>query len=88
MISASALNTLRYGPALCVGCGLCADVCPHGVFAMAGGVAAIVAGDSCMECGACQVNCLADAIAVESGVGCAAAMIYSALTGKREVTCG
>jgi hypothetical protein len=29
-----------------------------------------------------------DAIAVESGVGCASAMILAALTGKKEATCG
>jgi ferredoxin len=41
-----------------------------------------------MECGACQVNCPTNAISVESGVGCAAAMILAALTGKKEATCG
>jgi hypothetical protein len=40
-----------------------------------------------MECGACQVNCVSGAIKVESGVGCAHAMIHAALTGK-EVSCG
>jgi NAD-dependent dihydropyrimidine dehydrogenase PreA subunit len=44
--------------------------------------------DACMECGACQVNCPADAMDVESGVGCAAAMIAAALRGTREPTCG
>ena len=41
-----------------------------------------------MECGACQQNCPTGAISVESGVGCAEAMIWSALTGRKEVTCG
>jgi hypothetical protein len=41
-----------------------------------------------MECGACQLNCPTHAIAVESGVGCAAAMIRAALTGQKEATCG
>jgi hypothetical protein len=40
-----------------------------------------------MECGACQKNCIMNAIAVESGVGCASAMIRAALTGKKEVSC-
>ena len=88
MISASSLNTLRYDRSLCVGCGLCADVCPHGVFEMHAGLAEVVAGDACMECGACQVNCLAAAIEVKSGVGCAGAMIQAALTGRRVATCG
>jgi hypothetical protein len=37
-----------------------------------------------MECGACFLNCPAEAIEVESGVGCAEAMIRAALTGKPE----
>jgi hypothetical protein len=41
-----------------------------------------------MECGACQLNCPSGAIAVDSGVGCAAAMIKAALRGKDEVVCG
>jgi len=41
-----------------------------------------------MECGACQINCPSGAIAVDSGVGCAAAMIMAALRGKDEVVCG
>lgn len=41
-----------------------------------------------MECGACERNCPTKAIRVDSGVGCAAAMIRAALTGRKEVTCG
>jgi len=37
-----------------------------------------------MECGACKLNCPTSAISVNSGVGCASAMIYAALTGKKE----
>jgi len=40
-----------------------------------------------MECGACQLNCPTGAIVVESGVGCASAMMYAALTGRKDVTC-
>jgi len=43
--------------------------------------------DLCMECGACVKNCPAGAISVNAGVGCAAAIIYSWVTGK-EPTCG
>jgi ferredoxin len=41
----------------------------------------------CMECGACQFNCIVGAIHVESGVGCASAMIQAALKGQKEVEC-
>ncbi|MEE8391543.1 MAG: mercury methylation ferredoxin HgcB [Anaerolineae bacterium] len=88
MIRASALNTLEYDPDLCIGCKMCIFVCPHGVFAMNGRAAQLVRPDACMECGACQLNCPTDAIAVDSGVGCAAAMIASALRGRKEVSCG
>jgi NAD-dependent dihydropyrimidine dehydrogenase PreA subunit len=83
------VNTLQYDSSLCIGCGMCAIVCPHGVFALEGGVRAaqLVHWEACMECGACQLNCPTGAIVVDSGVGCAAAMIAAALTGK-EPTCG
>ncbi len=89
MAAASALNTLEYNLESCIGCGMCTQVCPHGVFAMQSGVARLVRADACMECGACQLNCPAQAIKVDSGVGCAGAMIRAALTGRRkEVSCG
>lgn len=81
-------NTLQYAPDLCVGCGMCYTVCPHGVFAPDGRVAQLVNLEACIECGACQLNCPADAIHVDSGVGCAAAMIRAALSGQKEATCG
>lgn len=67
---------------------MCVNVCPHEVFQMVEHRARIVNFSACMECGACQLNCQAGAITVHSGVGCANAMIRSALTGKKEVTCG
>ncbi|MFB0536411.1 MAG: mercury methylation ferredoxin HgcB [Anaerolineae bacterium] len=88
MFNISVFNTLQYDPALCIGCEMCSNVCPHAVFTMNGRVAQLVRPEACMECGACQLNCPTDAITVESGVGCAAAMMYAALTGKKEATCG
>ncbi len=83
-----ATNTLRYDPELCNNCGMCSTVCPHGVFAPNDDRAELVRREACMECGACQQNCPTGAITVESGVGCAAAMIKAALTGQKEPCCG
>ena len=83
-----ALNTLEYIPALCIGCEMCIYVCPHGVFALNGSAVRLVRPDACMECGACQLNCPTGALAVDSGVGCAAAMIRAALTGRKDASCG
>jgi len=75
------VTTLALNDDKCVGCGICEAVCPHGVFEMSEGKALLVDRDSCMECGACALNCPVDALAVESGVGCAAAFIYGWLAG-------
>lgn len=88
MFNAYQINTLRYDPSECIGCGMCAAVCPHAVFSMNGRAARLIRPEACMECGACQLNCPSGAIAVESGVGCAAAMMWSALMKRKEVTCG
>jgi NAD-dependent dihydropyrimidine dehydrogenase PreA subunit len=82
------LNTLTYNAEECINCGMCIIVCPHAVFAPAERAVQLAHAKACMECGACQLNCPTEAISVDSGVGCAAAMIYAALTGKNEPTCG
>jgi NAD-dependent dihydropyrimidine dehydrogenase PreA subunit len=87
-VSGNRINTLRYLPGRCVNCGRCSEVCPHQVFRAGEGRAVLAAPERCMECGACQFNCPSGAIMVDSGVGCAAAMIKAALTGSKEVTCG
>lgn len=73
--------SLAYREERCVGCGLCAEVCPHGVFAITEGRARITDRDRCMECGACVTNCMGNAIEVNAGVGCASAIIRSLVTG-------
>ena len=79
--------TLRLIEDKCVGCGMCLNVCPHGVFKLKEGKAQIFDKDSCMECGACAKNCAFSAIEVKSGTGCAQAIIIGKLTGS-EPTCG
>ena len=88
MFNAYLTNTLALDPERCNGCGMCAAVCPHGVFAMNGRRVEVVRPQACMECGACQVNCITGAVTVESGVGCAAAMMRAALLGQKEASCG
>jgi MinD superfamily P-loop ATPase len=75
------VSTLQYSAKKCAGCGRCAEVCPRGVFVMQDKRATITDKDLCMECGACALNCEFDAISVNSGVGCAAALINSMITG-------
>ncbi len=87
MLNAYRENTLVYNADLCSGCGVCVTVCPHAVFRMNGRKAVLSSPQACMECGACQLNCIAGAISVESGVGCATAMIRAALRGRKEATC-
>lgn len=75
------VTTISLDAGKCVGCGLCVDVCPRGVFELRDKKAAIVDRDLCMECGACALNCEFGALTVESGVGCAAAIINGMITG-------
>ncbi len=81
------VTTLQLDAEKCTGCRRCTEVCPHGVFVIDNGKARIDDLDACMECGACAMNCSAEAISVESGVGCAAGIIIGAIRGT-EPTCG
>jgi NAD-dependent dihydropyrimidine dehydrogenase PreA subunit len=85
-------TTLRFYPDRCINCRRCTQVCPHGVFTQGNDRAELARPASCMECGACALNCPVQAITVESGVGCAWAMIAAALRGKNmdsgECSCG
>ncbi|SHK87576.1 4Fe-4S dicluster domain-containing protein [Anaerocolumna jejuensis DSM 15929] len=74
--------TLKLNREKCVGCGMCLNVCPHGVFELTKGKAQVVNLDNCMECGACLKNCAFSAITVSPGVGCASAIIKGFLTGS------
>jgi NAD-dependent dihydropyrimidine dehydrogenase PreA subunit len=71
--------TLNLKAEQCTGCGMCLEVCPHAVLARDNGRVRITDRDACMECGACARNCPVAAIEVQSGVGCATAVINSML---------
>ncbi len=78
--------TLALDEEKCVGCGMCLIVCPHAVLGMNNGNAKIENRDLCMECGACAKNCPTEALSVQAGVGCAAAVINTAL-GRDSSSC-
>ena len=75
------VTTLSYDVEKCIGCRICTQVCPHEVFIMNEKKAQIVHRDSCIECGACALNCPVKALAVNPGAGCAAAFIIGWITG-------
>ena len=63
------VSSLVFDKDKCIGCGLCSEVCPHGVFEMNEGKAVLVDFNACMECGACVTNCPGKAVSVSPGVG-------------------
>jgi NAD-dependent dihydropyrimidine dehydrogenase PreA subunit len=84
---------LRLDRDACIGCGNCAVVCPHRIFALENHKAEIIDYDACMECGACARNCPAGAIYVnpDNGCGCASMIIngwLSKVRGKTITVCG
>jgi NAD-dependent dihydropyrimidine dehydrogenase PreA subunit len=79
--------TLQLNKEKCIGCGMCTVVCPQAVFYLDNGKVRIGERDHCMECGACAKNCPSDAIIVQAGVGCAAAVINTALGRKNAACC-
>ena len=78
--------TLEFNQKKCVGCGMCLIVCPHAVFSMENKNIRPENRDACMECGACARNCPTEAVTVQKGVGCAAAVINAAL-GREDKSC-
>ena len=81
------VSSLKLDQEACTGCGICIDVCPREVLVLQNNKAEITDLDACMECGACAVNCPFGAISVNSGVGCAAAIINSKLR-RTPPSCG
>ena len=81
------VTTLRLDDEVCVGCGMCEIVCPHGVFLLNSKKARIHDLDGCMECGACAKNCPTEAIGVSPGVGCASYIIQTWIKSKNTAAC-
>jgi NAD-dependent dihydropyrimidine dehydrogenase PreA subunit len=79
--------TLELEEEKCSGCGMCLIVCPHAVLGMNEKHVKIEHRDACMECGACAKNCPTDALSVQAGVGCAAAVINAALGREGDCCC-
>lgn len=81
------VTTLKVDREKCAPCGACLVVCPHAVLSRVNGKIGITDRDACMECGACARNCPHGAISVKTGVGCAAAVMASALGIKNASCC-
>ncbi len=82
------LNTLEYDVKKCTGCGMCAIVCPHRIYIIEDKKAVVTAKEKCIECGACAKNCAFDAIHVDAGPGCAAAVLGSIFKKGAAPKCG
>ena len=81
--------TLEYDSSKCIGCKICVEVCPHNVFKMTDKKVEIVQRDKCIECGACEINCITHALTVKQGVGCASAVIWGFFKGTEPICdCG
>ncbi len=74
--------TIQLDRDVCVGCGMCTEVCPHHVFRVLNKKAELIDRDGCMECGGCAMNCPVEAIHLTPGVGCASLIIQRWLKGK------
>ena len=80
------VTTLTLNIEKCIGCYMCIEVCPREVFLKDNQKVKIIKKDSCIECGACSLNCPVNAINVKNGVGCAAA-IYSSFFNGGNISC-
>jgi NAD-dependent dihydropyrimidine dehydrogenase PreA subunit len=73
----------------CAGCGDCVEVCPQNSFVMGDDGKTVHAfPDRCMECGACKLNCRAEAISMEAGAGCFVLITKEMIFGKEAAADG
>ncbi len=79
--------TIKQNKDNCTNCEICIDVCPREVFTIKNKEVILSNKDKCIECGACVTNCQYGALSVNSGVGCAAA-ILNGIIKNQEPSCG
>ncbi len=72
----------------CSGCGTCVKICPHRVLELNDKKARLAAEERCIECGACQLNCIDNAIEVTKGTGCLFAIIREDILKLNSASCG
>ncbi len=66
------------GDESCLDCGACIDG-DDCLFETSSRKAVVIDRDACIECGACALNCPVDAIRVQTGTGCATAVLLGAI---------
>lgn len=66
---------INFNTGKCTGCNVCVNVCPQGIIRMNNKKAELINYESCMECGACQLNCEYDAVELTKGTGCLFAIV-------------
>jgi ferredoxin len=65
------IDKIHVDPSLCVGCGICRQVCPFGLpEKKLYGTYVIERQDKCTECSACKRNCPTQAIQLSEQKGC------------------
>ena len=63
-------STISIDPKKCIGCGICAEICPFGLIKKREKKYYIPNPDKCTECSACKRNCPVDAIRMKEFKGC------------------
>lgn len=67
---------INFNQSKCTGCKVCVNICPKGVIKLDDNKKAVLKDyQSCLECGACQLNCPVNAIEVTKGTGCLVAIL-------------
>ena len=56
---------VRIDPDLCIGCGICVEMCPNEVLEMIDDISTMVNEEECAACGICETNCEYGAIQVD-----------------------